>query len=106
MAQGPRRRRAGEEDRRALPGLRLDSYARAGRADALDTGTGQGMIEDSVIAAMATGLAREYGLVRAAATATDRALAELDQGHVGVARTWRRILNALKWTGGGLMSSL
>jgi len=53
------------------------------------------VIEDSVIAAMATGLAREYGLAHAAATATDRALAELDQGHVGVARTWRRILNAL-----------
>jgi len=53
------------------------------------------MIEDRDIEAIAAELARECGLGRAAATATDRALVDLNQGHVGVARTWRQILNAL-----------
>jgi len=53
------------------------------------------MIEDTEIAAMAAGLARAYGLTDAATKATDYALAALDQGHLGLARTWRRILNVL-----------
>jgi hypothetical protein len=53
------------------------------------------MIDDRYIEAIAAELAREYGLGRAAATAPDRALTDLNQGLVDVARTWRRILNAL-----------
>ena len=50
---------------------------------------------DSDVLAMADGLARAYGVKAAMKTATDRALAELDDGNLRVAVTWRRILNAL-----------
>jgi hypothetical protein len=53
------------------------------------------MIENDEIAAMANGLVQAYGMPRAIETATDHALAALDQGHLGVAKTWRRILNSL-----------
>jgi hypothetical protein len=53
------------------------------------------MIMDSDVLAMADGLARAYGVRGAIAAATDRALAELDDGNVRVAVTWRRVLNAL-----------
>lgn len=44
---------------------------------------------------MAEDLARTYGVEGAADKATELALAELERGHVGVATTWRRILNQL-----------
>lgn len=53
------------------------------------------MIKESDVLAMADGLARAYGVRVAVATATDRALAELDDGNIRVAVTWRRVLNAL-----------
>src|SRR5215831_8441915 len=52
------------------------------------------MIGDADIAAIADGLVRVYGAGEAAQRATERALAELDGGNVGVATTWRRVLNA------------
>lgn len=54
-----------------------------------------GMIADGEIHSMADELARAYGLPGASARATEHALAELERGHVGVATTWRRILNQL-----------
>ena len=53
------------------------------------------MIEDHEIRSMAEDLARAYGLPGATVRATDRAFAELEQGHLRVATTWRRVLNAL-----------
>jgi hypothetical protein len=53
------------------------------------------VIEDHEIRAMAAGLLARYARDEAARKATDLALIALDEGHVGVARTWRRILNAL-----------
>ena len=53
------------------------------------------VIEDHEICAMAAGLLERYTRADAAQKATDLALVALDEGHVGVARTWRRILNVL-----------
>ncbi len=53
------------------------------------------MIQETEVTSMADELARAYGVTAAAARATEQALAELERGHVGVATTWRRILNAL-----------
>ena len=53
------------------------------------------MIEDHEIRSMAEDLARTYGVAAAIGRATERALAELEQGHLRVATTWRRVLNAL-----------
>ncbi len=50
---------------------------------------------DDDVAAMAVGLVRAYGTEAAACRATERALAELDDGNLSAARSWRRVLNAV-----------
>lgn len=53
------------------------------------------MIEDHEIRSIAEDLARVYGVRSAASRATGQAFTELEEGHLGVAATWRRVLNAL-----------
>ena len=50
---------------------------------------------DGDVAAMAAGLVRAYGTEAAASRATERALAELDDGNLSAARIWRQVLNAV-----------
>jgi hypothetical protein len=50
---------------------------------------------DGDVTAMAAGLVRAYGIEAAACQATEQALAELDDGNPLIARTWRRVLNAV-----------
>jgi hypothetical protein len=53
------------------------------------------MIGDVDVTTIAAGLVRAYGIEAAVHRATEQALADLDDGNLPNARTWRRVLNAL-----------